>query len=98
LLPVIVFMAAKILPGFSPRMTANSRILAMLMWALFVAAGLRVGGEAIGGYGDGWNIVVAGGGTLGTLAFSVFAVMLWRDTPPTAGAASGQNSEGPQLS
>jgi hypothetical protein len=80
LLPVIVFMAARILPGYSAAMVRHPGRLAVLMWTLFGAAALRVGGEMIGGYAPGWNLVVAAGGTLGTAVFIVFAVALGRST------------------
>jgi hypothetical protein len=80
LLPVIVFMAARILPGFSAAMVGHPGRLSVLMGILFLAAALRVGGEMIGGYTPGWNLVVATGGTLGTAAFLAFAVGLWRST------------------
>jgi hypothetical protein len=83
LLPIMVFMAARILPGYSALMVTRPRTLATLMWSFFVSALLRGGSESIGGYGDGWNLAVASGGTLAVGAFLIFAVGLWRATPPT---------------
>jgi hypothetical protein len=80
LLPVIVFMAARILPGYAASMLRHPGRLALLMGSLFVAAALRVGAELMGGYTPGWNLVVAAGGTLGMLAFLAFAIGLWRST------------------
>ena len=56
LLPVIVFMAARILPGYSPHMMAHPGKLDALMVALLVGALLRAGGELVGGYSEGWGI------------------------------------------
>jgi hypothetical protein len=83
LLPVIVFMSARILPGYSPRMMAHPERLAGLMVALLLGALLRAGGELIGGYAEGWDLVLALGGTVTTLAFVVFAVELWQTTART---------------
>jgi hypothetical protein len=78
LLPLIVLMAARILPGYSSYMLYRARLLAALVWSFLVGAVLRGGGELIGGYGPGWNIMVALGGALTVIAFVVFAVGLWR--------------------
>jgi hypothetical protein len=78
LLPVIVYMAARILPGYSGYMTRRPRLLAALVWTLLVGAALRGGAELLGGYGPGWGAAVALGGTLGVGAFVIFAVGLWR--------------------
>ena len=47
---------------------------------VLLGAVLRGGAELIGGYSPGWNLVVALGGSLATVAFVVFAVGLWRST------------------
>ncbi len=78
LLPIIVFMAARIMPGFSAEMVRHPDRINALMGVLFAAALLRVGGEMIGGYAPGWNILVGAGGTLGTAAFVAFAIGVWR--------------------
>ncbi len=82
LLPIIVFMAARILPGFSTAMVRRPNRLNALMAALFVGALLRVGGEMLGGYAPGWNILVGAGGTIGAAAFTVFAIAVWRGREP----------------
>jgi hypothetical protein len=87
LLPVIVYMAARILPGYSGYMMRRPRLLAGLVWTLLLGAALRGGAELIGGYAPGWGALVALGGTLAVGAFVVFAVGLWRETgrrPPRA--------------
>jgi uncharacterized protein involved in response to NO len=83
LLPLIVLMAARILPGYSGYMLHRARLLAALVWSVLVGAVLRGGAELIGGYGPGWNVIVALGGALAVMAFLVFAVGLWRATGRT---------------
>jgi hypothetical protein len=80
LLPLIVLMAARILPGYSGRMMRQPRLLSAMMWTLIVGAALRFVAELFGGYGAGWGALVALGGTLGVAAFVVFAVGLWQAT------------------
>jgi hypothetical protein len=78
LLPLIVLMAARMLPGYSGYMVHRSGLLSGLVWSLLLGAALRSGAELSGGYGPGWNVSVAFGGTLSAVAFTVFAVGLWR--------------------
>ena len=80
LLPVIVVMAARILPGYSGYMLHRTRLLAGMVWALLAGAGLRFVGEFYGGYAPGWGGLTALGGTLAVGAFCVFAFGLWRST------------------
>jgi hypothetical protein len=80
LLPVMVYMAARILPGYSGYMVRRPRLLAGLVWTLLLGAALRGGAELVAGYAPGWGAAVALGGTLGVGAFVVFAVGLWRTT------------------
>ena len=80
LLPVIVYMAARILPGYSGYMLHRPRLLATLVWSLLAGAALRGGAELIGGYAPGWGAAVALGGTLAVVVFVVFGVGLWRAT------------------
>jgi hypothetical protein len=86
LLPVIVYMAARILPGYSGLMMRRQRQLAILIWGLFAAAALRVVGELIGGYGPGWGAVAALGGLVAAAIFIHFAIGLWRATGQAPGA------------
>jgi uncharacterized protein involved in response to NO len=81
-LPLIVLMAARILPGYSGYMLHRPRWLASLVWSLLVGAALRGGAELIGGYHPAWNVLAALGGTLAVIAFTAFAVGLWRATGP----------------
>jgi hypothetical protein len=80
LLPLIVLMAARILPGYSGLMVRRPGLLAAMMWTLLVGAGVRFAAELFGGYSSGWGALVALGGTLGVAAFVVFAVGLWYAT------------------
>src|SRR5262245_24493634 len=79
-LPVIVVMAARILPGYSGYMVHRPLLLAGMVWTLLLGAALRFGGEFFGGYGPGWGAVVALGGTLAVVSFCMFAFGLWRRT------------------
>lgn len=88
LLPVIVYMAARILPGYAGYLLHRPRLVAGLVWTLFGGALLRSGAELVGGYAAGWGALVALGGLLGTGAFTVFAVGLWRATGQQRHAAS----------
>ena len=78
LLPVIVFMAARLLPGYASLMVQRPRTLGIMVWCLFLAALLRTFGELLGGYWWPWNIAAMLGGTLATSVFIVFALMVWR--------------------
>ena len=78
LLPIMVYMAARILPGYSGAMLHRGRQLAILIWGLFAGAALRAAGELIGGYGPGWGVLVAIGGLLSAAIFVHFAIGLWR--------------------
>jgi hypothetical protein len=80
ILPIIVYMAGRILPGYSGLMTRNPRLLAGLIWTLFAGAALRAPAELIGAYAPGWGVLIALGGALTTGAFLVFAFGLWRAT------------------
>ena len=88
LLPLIVLMAARILPGYSGYMLHRSRRLGALLWSLLIGAALRSGAELVGGYSPGWSVLVAVGGTLAVVAFTAFAVGLWRSTGPTSVAVA----------
>jgi hypothetical protein len=89
LLPVIVVMAARILPGYSGYMLHRPRLLAMLVWTLLAGAALRFVAELLGAYAPGWGFLVALGGTLGVIAFLVFAAGLWRATGRAPALSSG---------
>jgi uncharacterized protein involved in response to NO len=81
LLPLIVLMAARILPGYSGQMLHRPRLLAALGWSLLMGAAVRGGAELVAGYASGWGSAVALGGVIGAVAFVVFAVGLWRAVP-----------------
>jgi hypothetical protein len=85
LLPVMVYMAARILPGYSGAMLHRGRQLGVLIWALFIGAALRAGGELVGGYSPGWGAIAALGGVLAAVVFLHFAIGLWRSTSRAPG-------------
>ncbi|MBA2447127.1 MAG: NnrS family protein [Chloroflexi bacterium] len=85
LLPLLVGMAGRILPGFSGEMTRRPRVLAGMVWLLLVGATLRVGGQLLGGYVGLAGMLTALGGTLAFLGFAWFAWLLW----PTLGRKPG---------
>ncbi|HYU19023.1 MAG TPA: NnrS family protein [Chloroflexota bacterium] len=85
LLPLLVGMAGRILPGFSGQMTRQPRVLAALVWLLLTGALLRVGGELLGGYAGPGRILMALGASLAFGAFAWFAWLLW----PTLGRRPG---------
>jgi len=87
LLPLIVLMAARILPGYSGYMLHRPRLLGALVWSLLIGAALRSGAELVGGYSPGWSLLVALGGTLAVVTFTAFALGLWRSTTPSSVAA-----------
>ena len=77
LVPIIVIMAARILPVYSGWMVRHPSLLSGLLWTLFVGAALRSGGEMLGGYAGVWAMAVGTGALMSTGAFTVFAVGLW---------------------
>jgi hypothetical protein len=88
LLPMVVLMAARILPGYSGQMTRQPGLLSAMMWTLLIGAGMRFVAELFGGYGSGWGALVALGGSLGVATFVVFAVGLWQATGHTPALAT----------
>jgi hypothetical protein len=80
LLPIIVLMAGRILPGYSGLMIRQPRLLAGLVWTLFIGAALRSGAQLLGGYEGGWGMLMAVGATLSTAAFTVFAIGMWQSS------------------
>jgi hypothetical protein len=88
-LPLIVVMAARILPGYSGEMLHRPRLLAFMVWSILVGAVSRVLAELVGGYAPGWGAIVALGGSLAVCAFVMFAVGLWRATGRAPALARG---------
>jgi hypothetical protein len=78
LLSVIVYTAARILPGYSGYMVRRPRFLAALVWTLLFGAALRGGAELVAGYAPGWGVAVALGGMLGVAGFLAFGAGVWR--------------------
>lgn len=78
LLPLMVSMAARLLPIFSADVLKHRRRLEISVDLLLVGALVRVLAEALGGYGAFAGPLVALGGALGVLGFYVFAFGMWR--------------------
>jgi len=62
----------------SETVTALTKLLAIMVWTLFLAAALRAGAEFIGRYGPGWRTAIAIGGLLSTSVFCAFAFGVFR--------------------
>jgi hypothetical protein len=77
LLPLMVSMAARLLPVFSAWTVKHPVALETTVDVLFLGAALRVGAEAVGGYGEITGPLVSLGGVLSVAAFTVFAGWLW---------------------
>jgi hypothetical protein len=77
LLPLMVSMAARLLPIYSADVLKHRRQLELIVDLLLVGALLRVGAEAVGGYGQPTGAIVALGGTLTLVGFIWFAAGLW---------------------
>jgi hypothetical protein len=92
LLPIIVLMAARILPGYSGHMMRRPTLLTGLLWTLFLGAALRSGGELLGGYQSAWAMVLAAGALLSTGAFTVFAIGMWQSSFPQHDVPRGPTS------
>jgi hypothetical protein len=73
LLPLMVAMAARLLPIFSADVLKHRLRLEITVDLLLVGALVRVIAEAIGGYGPQAGPLVAVGGSLGVLGFCLFA-------------------------
>ncbi|HET8646518.1 MAG TPA: NnrS family protein, partial [Vicinamibacteria bacterium] len=85
LLPLMVGMAGRILPGFSVEMSRRPRVLAGMEWLLLAGAALRVGGQLLDGYGGLGGPAMALGAGLAFAGFAWFACLLW----PTLGWKPG---------
>jgi hypothetical protein len=77
LLPLMVSMAARLLPIYSADVLKRKRQLELTVDLLLVGALLRVGAELIGDYGPVSGPLVALGGLLSFGGFVVFAAGLW---------------------
>ncbi|HEX8966803.1 MAG TPA: hypothetical protein VF937_02920 [Chloroflexota bacterium] len=77
LLPMMVSMAARLLPIYSADVLKHRRLIELTVGLLLVGALVRVGAEALGGYQSLSGPLVALGGTLGICGFVVFAVGMW---------------------
>jgi hypothetical protein len=77
LLPLMVPMAARLLPIFSADMLKHKLRLELTVDLLLLGAFVRVVAEAIGGYGTFTGPLVALGGTMSVIGSAVFAVGMW---------------------
>jgi hypothetical protein len=77
LLPLMVAMAARLLPIYSADVLKRKRQLEVTVDLLLFGALLRVGAEVLGGYAGGAGLLVALGGTLSVGGFVLFAIGLW---------------------
>jgi hypothetical protein len=77
LLPLMVSMAARLLPIYSADVLKRRRLLEVIVDVLLVGALLRVAAEAVGGYEPITGPIVATGGTLSIVGFCMFAAGLW---------------------
>jgi hypothetical protein len=78
LLPLMVAMAARMLPVLSADVLKRRLRLEVTVDLLFMGALLRVGAEAVGGYSVDTGPLVVLGGTLSVVGFALFAVAMWR--------------------
>lgn len=77
LLPLMVAMAARLLPIISADVLKHRVRLELTVDLLLLGAFVRVAAEAIGGYGTFTGPLVALGGALGVVGFAVFSVSMW---------------------
>jgi hypothetical protein len=77
LLPMMVAMAARLLPIYSADVLRHKRRLEVTVDLLLIGAALRVAAEMVGGYAGAAGPLVALGGTLSVVGMAVFAVGLW---------------------
>jgi hypothetical protein len=76
-LPMMVSMAARLLPIYSADALKHRRLLELTVDVLLVGALIRVAAEAVGGYAPVSGELIALGGTLSVAAFAVFAAGMW---------------------
>jgi NnrS protein len=76
-LPMMVSMAARLLPIFSADVLKHRRRLELIVDVLLLGAAIRVAAEALGGYDAVSGPLIALGGTLSVAAFALFAVGMW---------------------
>ena len=77
LLPLMVAMAARLLPVVSAEAVKHRLRLEIIVDLLFAGALVRVGAEVIGGYSAETGPLVVLGGTLSILGFLLFAAGMW---------------------
>jgi hypothetical protein len=77
LLPLMVAMAARLLPIYSADVLRRKWLLELSVDLILVGAFIRVGAEMLGGYAGIAGPLVALGGTTTIVGMTVFAVGLW---------------------
>ena len=77
LMPLMVAMAVRMLPMISADALKHRLGIEVILDLLLVGALLRVGAEYLGGYAGVAGPLLALGGTLGVIGFSLFAVAMW---------------------
>jgi hypothetical protein len=77
LLPLMVAMAARLLPIFSADVLKHRVRLEVIVDLLFVGALVRVAAEALGGYSEVTGPLIALGGALTWIGFAGFAWGMW---------------------
>jgi hypothetical protein len=80
LLPLMAFMAGRMLPGYSADAVRIRWMVPLTVWTLLAGAGLRVLGLLAGGYEGEARWLVMAGGVVTTAGFVILAVPLWRST------------------
>jgi hypothetical protein len=88
ILTMIVALGARIIPGVSAWATEHPGLVDLTIAVLTVGAILRVGGQLASVVGEPANIAAALGGSLGTLGFLAFALVVIA----TVGVGSGKGS------
>jgi hypothetical protein len=77
LLPLMVSMAARLLPIYSADVLRHRRQLELTVDLLLVGALVRVMAELVGGYGPVSGPLIALGGLISVCGFAIFAAGMW---------------------
>lgn len=92
LLVLMVSMAVRLLPILSADVLRHRWLPELMVDLLLAGALLRVGAEMIGGYAGAAGPLLALGGTLGVVGFTIFAAAMWSSLgrlPRSVPAATG---------
>jgi len=77
MLPLMVGMAARLLPIYSADVLKRKWLIELTVDLLLVGALLRVGAELLGGYSGLAGPIASLGGTVSVLGFCLFAATMW---------------------